>query len=212
MDVDTVVQDHLVQEHQCGQQTFGYSRECTQTVKATHCYHHCGPEGMISPVYGDDHWFCSLACYKAHLLETPSYTHNALLQTLQTRARTEFGMDFPIKAAPPRCTLQMFGGPLSVADFLAVADNPVVEALAVSGHDITESMVVELRRKQSDQEGFRQVFQTSTEPSRETATTGTCLFDKLVTDIKGERQEKIEKSQGKSIFKAMSNRRKKTTN
>jgi hypothetical protein len=201
------VQTH---EHQCGQQTFGYSRECTLTGRATHCYHHCGPEGMDSPVYGDDHWFCSLACYKAHLLETPSYTHNTLLQTLHTRARTEFHMEGPVKAAPPRCALQMFGGPLPVADFLAVADNPAVEVVAHDGHDITESMVVELRRKQSDEEGFRQVFQTGTDTTRETSTTGGCLFDKLVTDIKGERKEKIEKSQGKSIFKAM-NRRKRVS-
>jgi hypothetical protein len=166
---------------------------------------------MDSPVYGDDHWFCSLACYKAHLLETPSYTHNALLQGLQTRARKEFGWDKLVKPAPPRCTLQMFGGPLSVTEFLTVGDDPEVEAVALSGHDITHGMVVELRRRQSDQEGFRQVFQTNTETHTETPSTGACLFDKLVTDIKGEQKEKIAHSQGKSLFKAMSNRRKKTT-
>lgn len=197
-----------VREHHCGQQIFGYSRRVTAAARATHCYHHCGPEGMDAAIPGDDRWFCSLPCYKAHLLDTPSYAHQTQLQALPTVARQVYGVHAPIKPAPPRTALAMFGGPLSTADFLAAARDPDVEVVRLHGHDVTHATVLEVRRRQSDQEGFRQVFEATTaaaEPHPE----GASLFDSLSSEIKNERKDKIVSMQGRGIFKAMGYRRRK---
>ena len=198
----------VTREHQCGQQLFGFSRKCTEVTKATHCYHHCGPEGMEAPIFGDDHWFCSLACYKAHLVETPSYSHQCQLQTLPTRARQEYGFSDYIKAAPPRSALAMFGGPLSPAEFLAVTDKPAVEVVTLRGHDITQGTIMEVRHKQTDQEGFRQVFEVaSTSGTTGSAAAGTSLFDEMAQSIQQEKRERITSTQGRSIFQTMAARR-----
>lgn len=197
----------VTKEHQCGQQLFGFCKTCALATRATHCYHHCGPEGMDAPIHGDDHWFCSLACYKAHLIETPSYAHQCQLQTLPTRARKEYGVTDPIKAAPPRAALAMFGGPLSAAEFLAVTEQPLVDVVTLRGHDITQGTVIEVRRKQTDQEGFRQVFEGAATSAPAAQQGGASLFDELAKDIAQEKRERIRTTQGRSIFQTMASRR-----
>jgi len=194
--------------YQCEQQVFGAVRQCVPVERATHCYHHCGTEGMATAIWGDHHWFCSLPCYKAHLLETPSYAHQMLLQALPTRARTEFKVTAPIKPAPPRAALAMFGGPLTVQEFLAVAADPAVQVTVVSDHEVSHSTIVEVQRKQSDRDGFREVFHQGSAASATDVPDTDTLFEKIARDISTTRNEKIADMQGKSMFKGMGAKRK----
>ena len=209
IEVDTMEPARVTKEYQCWQSPFGYSRHCAHQQRATHCFHHCGTEGMGTPVYGDDNWFCSLSCYKGHLLETPSYAHQAQLQTLSERARQEFGVTKSIKPAPPRSALAMFGGSLTTQEFLGVCGDPKVEVVVLHNNDITENTVIEVRRQQTDKEGFQQMFATTQAPVEHQHTTNS-LFDQLAANIEVERKQKIASSQGKFIFKAMNGRKKST--
>lgn len=61
--------------------------------------------------------FCSLACAKAHLLETPAFDTNRRLLLLRHVATTVYGMSGDIVAAPPRMCLKRFGGTLDLDSY-----------------------------------------------------------------------------------------------
>jgi hypothetical protein len=161
---------HTHEENLCSQPVFGFHAEyraCAlrdgAPLPATTdvwCYHHCGPF-TGPPVAGDGLLFCSWSCYKGHLQEQPSYHNQMLLKDLATRARKEAGIIDFIKPAPERATLAVFGGTLAVDEFLAVARDPARTVAIKRGRAITEHMLVEHRRRQSDTESYKDVFRAS---------------------------------------------------
>lgn len=162
---------HTYEENLCSQPTFGYHAQYVSaalrdgvTPLPDHtdlwCYHHCAPIGG-PPVAGDGLLFCSWACYKAHLLEQPSYHNQMLLKDLATRARKEHGIIDFIKPAPERAMLAMFGGSLSVERFLAEARDPASAVAIKRGRVICDHMLEEHRRRQSDTDSYKDVFRAS---------------------------------------------------
>jgi len=103
----------------------------------------------------------------------------------------------------------MFGGSLSVQDFLSVCDNPKMQVVPLHQHDITHNTVIEVRRQRTDKEGFQNMFNASTQTAQQSGNDSNSLFDKMAAEIKVERREKVASSQGKSIFKLMSERKNK---
>lgn len=162
---------HTYEENLCSQPTFGFQAEYRSaqlrdgaTPLPDHtdlwCYHHCAPiDGK--PVAGDGLLFCSWACYKAHLQEQPSYHNQMLLKDLATRARKEDGIIDFIQPAPERATLAMFGGSLSVEEFLKVAPDPARTVAIKRGRVVCEHMLEEHRRRQSDTDSYKDVFRAS---------------------------------------------------
>lgn len=67
--------------------------------------------------------FCSWSCAKAYLLASSSYTLNVVSPFLTMLHRTVTGHVKHIVPAPPRQTLQMFGGQLSIEEFRAATDH-----------------------------------------------------------------------------------------
>lgn len=61
--------------------------------------------------------FCSWACSKAYLLSTSSLDVNTVSQLQNLFCKRVTGVLEHIKAAPPRCTLKMFGGELGIDEF-----------------------------------------------------------------------------------------------
>lgn len=171
MDVDAAAPTP-VSTSLCSSTVFGHDRQHATHMVLTGgappartdvlCFHCC--HGFEWPPVCDGRYvYCSWACRKAHLLETPcSATHEAL-QALPTHARRA-GHLAPIKPAPPRETLSVFGGPLSIEEFRAVAGDPKRDAFVLPEHMVTERVVFELRRQQSDAETYCQVFEQNRTP------------------------------------------------
>lgn len=68
-------------------------------------------------VYGN---FCSLACCKAFLCESSSSFNSGLQILLLEKMAREVYNEFNVGCAPPRLTLERFGGPFSIARFRAM--------------------------------------------------------------------------------------------
>lgn len=64
-------------------------------------------------VYGN---FCSLACCKSHLCDTSSFNSGLQMLLIEKMGREIYGVS-EIRAAPPRLTLQLFGGPYTIERF-----------------------------------------------------------------------------------------------
>ena len=161
---------HTYEENLCSQPIFGFQSEYHDLQyrdgkplpdeTSLWCYHHCAPiEGK--PISGDGLLFCSWSCYKAYLQETPSYHNQMQLKDLATRARKESGIIDFIKPAPERATLKVFGGTLEVDQFLEMARDPNRTVAIKRGRAISEHMLEEHRRKQSDTESYKDVFRAS---------------------------------------------------
>lgn len=96
----------------------------TTGILCWHCCHafdgHCVPipreynasDGTYI-VYG---CFCSLSCAKAHLLETGTFNSAYQMLLLSKMARHVYG-ESEVIAAPPRLSLDVFGGPFSLQRF-----------------------------------------------------------------------------------------------
>lgn len=69
-------------------------------------------EGMYH-VFG---CFCSLMCAKAYLLETPTFNTGLSIMLLSKMGREVYSVD-EIQTAPPRLSLDMFGGPYTIDAF-----------------------------------------------------------------------------------------------
>jgi hypothetical protein len=90
-------------------------------------------------VYG---CFCSIACAAAHLLEQTGYETTSQLLLLDRMAREVYGVTEYIPA-PPRLSLEMYGGPYSLERFRGMSSGG--EALMVAPPFVSTYMVVEER-------------------------------------------------------------------
>lgn len=160
----------------CSHEIFGFaSQYATHTLmdgvtprpRSTnlHCFHDAHP--FTWPPIIDGAVYCSWSCRKAHLIETQSYHNTLALQNLPTKARQQSGILTEIKPSPPRMCLDIFGGPLNIEQFRAMAADEscsmdilpecLVTAKVLEGL-AKERIVYELRTKQSDTESFQTVF------------------------------------------------------
>lgn len=73
---------------------------------------YCAAEGVYH-VFG---CFCSLACAKSYLLETPTFNTGMMVMLLSKMGR-EIYNETEIQAAPPRLSLDIFGGPYTIDVF-----------------------------------------------------------------------------------------------
>ena len=69
--------------------------------------------------------FCSLACAKAYLLETPTFNTGLMVMLLSKMGREIYGEE-KIDPAPPRLSLDIFGGPFSIDTFRAKKNKVLV--------------------------------------------------------------------------------------
>jgi len=65
--------------------------------------------------------FCSWGCVKAYNADTTGYLSGRVANNITLLRKRVEGRVFPIKAAPPRQTLAVFGGPLSIEEFRSAA-------------------------------------------------------------------------------------------
>ena len=92
-------------------------------------------------VYGN---FCSLGCAKGYIMASPT-ADSALFTSLFTQMARELYGVHTVNAAPPRITLQMFGGPYSIKKFRA----PETRSTIIEAPFVTSFMVVEEKHEQS---------------------------------------------------------------
>lgn len=118
-----------------------------------HCWHDTRPfDGPVVPVpksydgtqrcfvvYG---CFCSLSCAKAFLCEHTTFDSGMQLVLLERMATEVYGVK-DVVAAPPRLSLDVFGGPYSLERFRSVA--PKCEAAIVAPPFVSSYMVCEER-------------------------------------------------------------------
>lgn len=99
------------------------------------CWHCCHPfEGqpLPLPIKYDDRLdafhvmgtFCSWACMKTHNWESSSYLKSVVVNNITLFHRRCTGTLRPIRSAPPRQALGVFGGTMSIAEFRAAAELP----------------------------------------------------------------------------------------
>ena len=69
--------------------------------------------------------FCSWACMKAHNLRSASYTKSINANTITLFHKRCTGVMRGIRAAPPRMTLAVFGGSMSIEEFRAASGKPL---------------------------------------------------------------------------------------
>lgn len=107
---------------------------------ALHCWHDtCAFDGPVVPlpksydsaqkcfvVYG---CFCSLSCAKAHLCERSTFDTGMQLVLLERMAKEVYGVGNVI-AAPPRLSLDRFGGPYSLERFRGMTPRHEVTLVA----------------------------------------------------------------------------------
>lgn len=119
-----------------------------------HCWHDAAPfDGPVFPipksfdatercfvVFG---CFCSLACAKAFLLEGVGFDVSTQLILLERMAREVYGIE-DFGTAPPRLSLDIYGGPYSLARFRALSTEGCI-ATIVTPPFISSYMVVEER-------------------------------------------------------------------
>lgn len=100
------------------------------------CWHCCHPfEGqpLPLPVRYDDRQdafhvmgtFCSWACMKTHNWESASYLKSVVVNNITLFHKRCTGALRPIRSAPPRQALKVFGGLMSIDEFRAAAELPV---------------------------------------------------------------------------------------
>lgn len=85
--------------------------------------------------------FCSLRCAKGYLVDNPTFESSQQINMFSKMAREVYGQT-DVAIAPPRTTLQMFGGPYSVDAF---REKPITASI-VAPPFITSYMVVEERQ------------------------------------------------------------------
>ena len=102
----------------------------------------------IYHVYGN---FCSLNCAKAYLLNLPFFEKEQHMYVFMRMARELYKMDNVIEA-PPKESLQMFGGPFSIEEFRAKHHRCVVQHPPfVSYCMIVEEKIVTAQTLQAEQ-------------------------------------------------------------
>lgn len=142
-----------------------------------HCYHDCHPfDGK--PVV-DEHVYCSWACRKAHLKETPSAHNTLMLQELATKARAQSGVCGEIHPAPARACLAIFGGPLSIAQFRAMSDSGGTSAFVVPEILMTQRVMYEVRNLETDAQSFKKMFDAHEQSAAPEARTQEGLYHEL---------------------------------
>jgi len=72
------------------------------------------PDTNIYEVFGV---FCSFSCAKGYLHEHPHFNTTMCLSLFSEMALNVFGVRHPIYIAPPRTSLDKFGGPYSLKEF-----------------------------------------------------------------------------------------------
>jgi len=119
------------------------------------CWHCCHPfegDSIAIPSHYDTFErkyvvngnFCSLSCAKAYIMASPT-ADSAMLTSLFTQMARELYGVYIVHAAPPRITLQMFGGPYSISKFRASETRSTV----IDAPFVTSFMVVEEKHEQS---------------------------------------------------------------
>jgi hypothetical protein len=134
----------------------GVNTKTASDAPLLHCWHCCEalpdrPPGederhFAAPASVDDAGryevfgvFCSLECGKGHVLEADTYNRAMRICLFARMAREVYGVD-DVKAAPPRITLQKFGGPYSLEAFRRNAPRRVA---VVTPPFVTHHMFVE---------------------------------------------------------------------
>ena len=90
-----------------------------------HCCHDFENEGFRVPrvydptereyhVFG---WFCSANCSKAYILEHSTFDRGYQMNIFVRMLRDVYGITDPVVEAPPRISLQKFGGPFTIDNF-----------------------------------------------------------------------------------------------
>jgi hypothetical protein len=90
-----------------------------------HCCHAYDGEGFRLPrifdpsenvyhVYG---WYCSANCAKAYILEHSTFDRGYQMNIFVRMLRDVYGIEGSINEAPPRLSLNMFGGPFDIESF-----------------------------------------------------------------------------------------------
>lgn len=124
--------------------------------KGVCCWHDGAPfDGPVVPipqhfdakdrcfvVYG---CFCSFSCARAHLLERVGFDVQNQLILLERMGKEVYGLDHLPDAAPPRLSLEQFGGPYSLARFRAL--HQTCESALVTPPFVSTYMVMEEREK-----------------------------------------------------------------
>ena len=70
-------------------------------------------------VFGLVGTFCSWGCVKAYNIDTTGYLSGRVANNIALLRKRVEGRVSPVRAAPPRQTLAVFGGPLSIEEFRA---------------------------------------------------------------------------------------------
>lgn len=117
-------------EHDCKFHTISNEKKCN-------CWHCCHPfdseviklprlydiQEEVYHVYGT---FCSLSCAKAYISQLPFFQKEQHLYVFN-RMANEFYNSSEVVEAPPRETLQMFGGPFTIEEFRSKTHRCVVQ-------------------------------------------------------------------------------------
>ena len=116
------------------------------------CWHCCHPfqeEGFRLPrlydpaenvyhVYG---WFCSANCAKAYILEHSTFDRGYQMNIFVRMLRDIYSIDRGVVEAPPRISLQMFGGPFDIESFRSEKNI----CLVIAPPFVSHSMLIEER-------------------------------------------------------------------
>lgn len=72
------------------------------------------PSENVYHVYG---WYCSANCAKAYVLEHSTFDRGYQMNIFVRMLRDVYGIDCTVNEAPPRMSLNMFGGPFDINNF-----------------------------------------------------------------------------------------------
>jgi len=116
------------------------------SVACWHCCHTFAGDSIAIPSYYDTYArkyvvhgnFCSLGCAKGYIMASPT-ADSAYFTSLFTQMARELYGVCEVHAAPPRMTLQFFGGPYSISKFRSVETRAtLIEAPFVTSHMVVE--------------------------------------------------------------------------
>ena len=121
-------------------------------IACWHCCHGYDGDSISIPSHYDTYErkyivhgnFCSLSCAKGHIMASPT-ADSAYFTSLFTQMAREIYGVHTVNAAPPRVTLQMFGGPYSIKKFRAAE----TRATVIEAPFVTSYMVVEEKHDRS---------------------------------------------------------------